>query len=130
MPTTMPAVFVHGVPDTSRVWQAVVARLARPDVVTRGARTVEIHHMAGNSHADGLLLVCFPAARLLIQADAFTPGPPSAPTPAIVNPLSVNLADSITRLALSVDRLLPLHGRMVPLADLQRAIGRANRGAG
>jgi len=25
-----------------------------------------------------------------------------------------------------VDRLLPLHGRMVPLADLQRAIGRGN----
>jgi pimeloyl-ACP methyl ester carboxylesterase len=34
MPTTMPAVFVHGVPDTSRVWQAVIARLPRPDVVT------------------------------------------------------------------------------------------------
>jgi pimeloyl-ACP methyl ester carboxylesterase len=34
MPTTMPAVFVHGVPDTSRVWHAVIARLPRPDVVT------------------------------------------------------------------------------------------------
>lgn len=30
----MSAVFVHGVPDTSRVWQGVVARLPRPDVVT------------------------------------------------------------------------------------------------
>jgi len=30
----MPAVFVHGVPDTSRVWQGVVARLPRRDVVT------------------------------------------------------------------------------------------------
>ena len=30
----MPAVFVHGVPDTSRVWQAVLARLSRQDVVT------------------------------------------------------------------------------------------------
>jgi len=26
----------------------------------------------------------------------------------------------------SVDRLLPLHGRIVPLADLNRAIGRSN----
>jgi pimeloyl-ACP methyl ester carboxylesterase len=34
MPSSMPAVFVHGVPDTPRVWQAVTARLARPDVVT------------------------------------------------------------------------------------------------
>jgi pimeloyl-ACP methyl ester carboxylesterase len=26
MPTSMPAVFVHGVPGTARVWQAVLAR--------------------------------------------------------------------------------------------------------
>ena len=30
----MPAVFVHGVPDTHRVWRAVVRRLRRNDVVT------------------------------------------------------------------------------------------------
>src|SRR6185369_9593411 len=30
----MPAVFVHGVPDTHRVWHAVVGRLRRRDVVT------------------------------------------------------------------------------------------------
>jgi hypothetical protein len=36
------------------------------------------------------------------------------------------VADNITRLNLSVDRLLPLHGRIVPLAELNRAIGRSN----
>jgi pimeloyl-ACP methyl ester carboxylesterase len=30
----MPAVFVHGVPDTHRVWRPVVGRLRRDDVVT------------------------------------------------------------------------------------------------
>src|SRR6266508_1533800 len=30
----MPAVFVHGVPDTRQVWDAVIARLVRKDVVT------------------------------------------------------------------------------------------------
>ena len=30
----MPVVFVHGVPDTQRVWNAVVSRLDRSDVVT------------------------------------------------------------------------------------------------
>jgi len=30
----MPAVFVHGVPDTARVWHAVISRLGRKDVVT------------------------------------------------------------------------------------------------
>jgi glyoxylase-like metal-dependent hydrolase (beta-lactamase superfamily II) len=115
-------------PDRQQAAQRKVAVEGVRDkrVLTDGARAVEIHHMAGNTHADGLLLVYLPKERLLIQADAFTPGPPNAPTPAIINPLSVDLADQITRLGLSVDRLLPLHGRMVPLADLQRAIGRGN----
>ena len=30
----MPAVFVHGVPDTQRVWDSVSSRLDRKDVVT------------------------------------------------------------------------------------------------
>jgi pimeloyl-ACP methyl ester carboxylesterase len=30
----VPAVFVHGVPDTERVWRAVVSRVAHADVVT------------------------------------------------------------------------------------------------
>jgi len=30
----MPAVFVHGVPDTQQVWNAVISRLDRKDVVT------------------------------------------------------------------------------------------------
>jgi glyoxylase-like metal-dependent hydrolase (beta-lactamase superfamily II) len=82
--------------------------------------------MAGSTHADGMLMIYLPAERLLIQADAFTPGPPNAPVPAIINPLSVQLADSIARLNLGVDRLLPLHGRIVPLAELHRMIGRSN----
>lgn len=72
------------------------------------------------------LMIYLPKERLLIQADAFTPGPPNAPVPAINNPLSVNLADNIARLNLGVDRLLPLHGRIVPLSELHRMIGRGN----
>lgn len=95
-------------------------------VLTDGTRSVEIHHIAGNPHADGMLMVYLPKERLLIEADAFTPGPPNAPVPATINPLSVNLADNIARLSLAVDRILPLHGRIVPLAELHRMIGRGN----
>lgn len=106
--------------------QVAVEGVRDKRVLTDGVRTVEIHHMAGNTHADGLLIVYLPKERLLIQAAAFTPGPPNAPVPAIINPLSVNLTDNISRLNLSVDRLLPLHGRIVPLAELYRMIGRSN----
>lgn len=93
-------------------------------VLSDGTREVEIHHIAGSAHHDGLLMVYLPKERLLIEADAFTPGPPNAPAPTPANLFSVNLADNISRLALNVDQLLPLHGRMVPLAELHRAIGR------
>ena len=43
-----------------------------------------------------------------------------------MNPLTVNLAETITRLGLGVDRFLPLHGRMVQLAEMNKAIGRTN----
>ena len=94
-------------------------------VLTDGARVVELHRIAGNLHADSLLMAYLPKERLLIQADTFTPPPANTPPPAPPSPFSVNLADNITRLRLDVDRLLPLHGRVVPLAELQRAIGRA-----
>jgi glyoxylase-like metal-dependent hydrolase (beta-lactamase superfamily II) len=94
-------------------------------ILTDGVRTVELHHMAGNNHGDGLLMVYLPREKMLSQADAFTPPAPNAPPPAAVNPNTVNLDDNIKRLELAVDQLLPLHGRIVPLADLHRAIGRA-----
>jgi glyoxylase-like metal-dependent hydrolase (beta-lactamase superfamily II) len=94
-------------------------------VQTDGTRIVELHRIAGNLHADSLLMVYLPKERLLIQADAFTPPPANTPPPTPPSPFSVNLADNITRLGLNVDRLLPLHGRVVPLADLHRAIGRS-----
>ena len=40
------------------------------------------------------------------------------------NPLTVNLTENITRLELSVDQFLPLHGRIVPMAEMNKAIGR------
>jgi hypothetical protein len=38
----------------------------------------------------------------------------------------VNLHDNIERLKLGVDQILPLHGRIVPLSELLKAIGKAS----
>jgi len=95
-------------------------------VLTDGARTVELHHISGSPHADSLLMVYLPKEKLLSQADTYTPAAPNAPTPASVNPSSVNLVENLTRLGLAVDQILPLHGRIAPLADLHKAIGRVN----
>ncbi len=61
---------------------------------------------------------------LAIEADVYTPPAVNAPPPLPPSQFTLNLMDNLTRLGLTLDQILPLHGRMVPLADLQRATGR------
>lgn len=93
-------------------------------VLRDDTRAVEIHHLRGSTHDDGLIMVYLPNERLLIEADAYTPAPPDAPPPVRPNPFSVNLAENVARLKLDVDQILPLHGRIVRYAELLKAIGR------
>ena len=94
-------------------------------VMSDASRSVEMHRIAGGVHSDSFLMVYLPKEKLLIQADAFTPPPPNTPPPAVANPNHLNLIDNIERLKLQVERLLPLHGRVVPLGDLYAAAGKA-----
>jgi glyoxylase-like metal-dependent hydrolase (beta-lactamase superfamily II) len=93
-------------------------------VLADETRVVEIHHVADNPHHDGLVLVYLPKDRILVEADAFTPLPANASYPMPPSPASVHLADTIARQKLTVDTLLPLHGRKVTLTELHKAIGR------
>jgi glyoxylase-like metal-dependent hydrolase (beta-lactamase superfamily II) len=93
-------------------------------VLSDGQRTIELHRIAGGPHNDGMLMVVLPKERLLIEADAYTPLAPGATPPAKPNANNVNLIENIERLGLGVDRILPLHGRVVPLAELYTTAGR------
>jgi glyoxylase-like metal-dependent hydrolase (beta-lactamase superfamily II) len=93
-------------------------------VMTDALRTIELHRIAGSVHNDSFLMVYLPKEKLLIEADAYTPLPPNAPPPATPNPLHLNLIDNIERLQLAVDRVLPLHGRVVPLSELYATAGK------
>ena len=96
-------------------------------VLRDSARSVELYHVHDSHHSDALLMVYLPRERLLVEADSFTPGPPNAPAaaPAQLNPLNVNLVENLARMKISVDRVVPLHGRVVPVADLYAAVGQA-----
>jgi glyoxylase-like metal-dependent hydrolase (beta-lactamase superfamily II) len=87
-------------------------------------RRIEIHEMDASIHAQGFLMVYLPKERLLIEADAYTPLAAGMPPPAVANANNVNLVQNIERLKLNVDRILPLHGRIVPMSELHAAIGR------
>ena len=82
------------------------------------SRPIELHRIVGGPHSESFAMIYLPREKLLIEADAFTPPAPNTPPPAVVNANNANLVDNIERLKLSVDRIVPLHGRVVPVADL------------
>ena len=92
-------------------------------VLTDGKRSVEIYHVPDSHHSDNFLMVYLPREQFLIQADSFTPGPAGAPQPAQINPLHANLMSTLDMLAIRVDWILPLHGRVVPVRELYAAVG-------
>jgi glyoxylase-like metal-dependent hydrolase (beta-lactamase superfamily II) len=87
-------------------------------------RRIEVHEIDASIHAAGLLMVYLPKERILIEADAYTPQSAGMPPPTLPNANNLNLVQNIERLGLSVDLILPLHGRMVPMRELYAAIGR------
>ncbi len=82
------------------------------------AMAVHLYHIAGNPHGDAMLMAYLPRERLLIQADAFSPG-------GAYQPYAANLLANIKKRNLRVDRIVPVHGTTVPFADLVRSVQRA-----
>ncbi len=72
---------------------------------------VDLYHVAGNPHSDTMLMAYLPKARVLVEVDAFSPG-------SAVQPYAANLLENITTRKLRVDRIVPLHGAIVPYAEL------------
>jgi len=81
-------------------------------------RRVDIYDVRGSLHSTSMLIVHLPAERLLIEADLFTPPAPTVTTPT-PQPFAFNLIENIGRLGLVVDRIIPIHGRVVPFSELQ-----------
>jgi hypothetical protein len=99
-------------------FETFTAKLVLEDPV----RPIEIHAIEGSGHNDAFALVYLPAEKILIEADAWTPTPPGATPPAVINPLWANLYRNIERLNLDVQRIAPLHGSVQGIADLRAAI--------
>jgi glyoxylase-like metal-dependent hydrolase (beta-lactamase superfamily II) len=81
-----------------------------------GSMTVQLLHIAGNPHSDTMLMAYVPRERVLIQADAYSPG--QGP-----HLYAANLLENIQKRNLRVDRIVPLHGAVGPMAELVKAVG-------
>jgi glyoxylase-like metal-dependent hydrolase (beta-lactamase superfamily II) len=88
---------------------------------TDGARTMTVYHYAGNMHNPGMLMVHLPKERILIEADSYTPPANAADPPGGMANL-VQFAEALDRLRLDVEQIVPIHGRLVTPADIQKAV--------
>ncbi len=113
-------------PYYAKAFKGKFQTVADKRVMTDGARTMELHLIKGNPHNDAILMAYLPKEKLLVEVDVYSPAPPNAPPPATPNPASVNLYENVERLKLDVERIVPLHGRIVPLAELKKAIGKGS----
>lgn len=106
--------------------KAAVEGVRDKRVLTDGTRTVEIYPIPGSLHADDMVMAYLPKEKFLIEADAYTPPAPNAQPMTPPNPFTVNLVENIGKQKLAVDQILPLHGRVVPVAELMKAAGHSH----
>jgi glyoxylase-like metal-dependent hydrolase (beta-lactamase superfamily II) len=105
-----------------------VEAMTEKKVITDGEHTIELYHVDGSTHSEGMIVAYLPKQKILIEADEFNVGAANAPAPANINPYHTNLLANIERLHLDVDRIIPIHlpgdNRNVTLAELKIAAGK------
>ena len=107
-----------------------IETMTEKKVITDGEHTIELFHVQGSTHNEGMIVAYLPKQKVLLEADEFNVGPANAPTPASINPYHTNLLANIERLKLDVDRIIPVHlpgdNRKVTMAELYTAAGKKN----
>ena len=93
--------------------------------LTDGSRVIELHREALNQHTGDMMLVWLPAERVLVEVDIYGPpammGQPLAPSAV---PFAKALYDTIQRLKLDAQTVVPLHGnRTTTVAEIARGAG-------
>jgi glyoxylase-like metal-dependent hydrolase (beta-lactamase superfamily II) len=85
--------------------------------ITDGTRTMNVIHVEDLDHSADMLVVHLPQERLLIEADLYSPHPPAPPSQG-----ELALYHTIKERNLNVERIAPLHGATVPMADFLRIV--------
>ena len=84
-----------------------------------GSRTLQIYRIVDDPHCDAIVMAYLPRERILIEADAYSPTSREAPFAEV---LLRNLEDRRLR----VDTIVPLHGGVSRLEDLESAVRKAS----
>jgi glyoxylase-like metal-dependent hydrolase (beta-lactamase superfamily II) len=86
-----------------------------PMEIKEGDRSIVIQRLKDDLHADGMLMVWLPKERILVEADAFTPG-------GRASPFAANLLTQVRALGWNPVRIAPVHGTHVPFSELEKTV--------
>jgi glyoxylase-like metal-dependent hydrolase (beta-lactamase superfamily II) len=96
-------------------------------VLTDGQQTIEVYATNGDTHTGEYTLVYLPGPKILVEGDAWSPGPAGAPPPASPPPNAVKLYEDLQRLEVDIATIAPIHGRgAVPVEEMLKAIGKTS----
>jgi glyoxylase-like metal-dependent hydrolase (beta-lactamase superfamily II) len=106
----------------------IVEAVGEKKVLTDGTRVIELYHLQGFGHHDGMLIAYLPKEKVLLEADGYNPQAATATPPTPVSPYTASLADNIQRLKLDVQRVVPVHypadNRPITMDELRRWAGK------
>jgi glyoxylase-like metal-dependent hydrolase (beta-lactamase superfamily II) len=109
--------------------QAAIEGVQTKRVLADGTQTVELYVIPIKGHSDAMIIAYMPKNKLLVEADAYVPGPLNAPPSARPDPyflpFTVDLYERLQQLKLNVGPIAPLHGRMTSMAEMLRTIGKS-----
>jgi glyoxylase-like metal-dependent hydrolase (beta-lactamase superfamily II) len=106
----------------------VIEAMGDKKVLTDGTHTIELYHLQGFPHHDGMIVAYLPKEKVLLEADGYNPQAANATPPSPPSPFTLSLLDNIQRLKLDVQRVVPVHypadNRVVTMAELTKWVGR------
>ena len=101
-------------------------------MLTDGNHVIELHHLRGSGHNEGLIVAYLPEGEDPRGSRCLQPACRSRQRrrrPRSV-PYTANLVEHIDRLKLDVQRIIPIHypadNRNVSIAELMKVVGRSN----
>jgi glyoxylase-like metal-dependent hydrolase (beta-lactamase superfamily II) len=103
-----------------------VEGVKQSQVITDGARRIEIYHMKGNLHSSAMLMTYLPKEKILTEGDPWTPGMVAVkPTDRSYQRCcdAQNIYDNVKRLNLDVKTIAPIHGRVDTWEHLLQYLG-------
>jgi glyoxylase-like metal-dependent hydrolase (beta-lactamase superfamily II) len=94
-------------------------------VLTDGQQTLELYHVKGSGHHEGMIFIYSPRARAVYWGDGYNPPEGDDPRdPARTPEFGIDLYRNIMESGVNVERIAPAHGAGVkPFDNLRKALG-------